>query len=137
MTENDDAVLARIRELAADGKLTEHQVVDEAADPSSPFHDEIYAETDEEAAFERRLHLARCLISRFRYQIVEPGGPRYIRENTRVPSLGKYVPTEVAFADHREEMRGRAMTALKSFCRQYRLLGDEELVAMMREVCSA
>lgn len=138
--ENDEAILARLQELADAGKLTEYQVVEEAADPDSPFHAEIFAETDEEAAFERRLHLGRCMIGRYHREITVEGGGVTVRAVTRsfvrVPSQGTYEPPERAFADHREELRGRAITALKSFRRQYRLLGDDELVSMMTEVCS-
>lgn len=57
--------LDRIAKDDPDGLIQSHAVVEAARDPESVLHDFIWSESDEKAAYERRLQLARVLIARY------------------------------------------------------------------------
>lgn len=65
------AVERRLTELTilGDGRLTPEAVVRDAEDPSSPLHAKIFRESDGEAAYQRRLELARQLIRSVRVNV--------------------------------------------------------------------
>lgn len=57
--------LERIAKDDPDGLLVTRAVVEAARDPESPLHKHIWAKSDEDAAYEHRLALARRLIVRY------------------------------------------------------------------------
>lgn len=65
------AIERRLAELTEQGggRLTPEAVVRDAEDPSSPLHAKIFRETDGEAAYQRRLDLARELIRAVRVNV--------------------------------------------------------------------
>lgn len=90
------AVAERLSQIMQrDGRVTPEAVVDDAKDPSSPFHSTIFREDDAEAAYQHRLELARGLIRSVRVnvtvdnRVVSVVG--YVHDPSSSPS--GYVPT--------------------------------------------
>ena len=65
------AIERRLAELTeqGNGRLTPEAVVRDAEDPLSPLHAKIFAESEQEAAYQRRLELARQLIRSVRVNV--------------------------------------------------------------------
>jgi hypothetical protein len=65
------AIERRLTELTAQGggRLTPEAVVQDAENPQSPLHTKIFGESDREAAYQRRLELARQLIRSVRVNV--------------------------------------------------------------------
>jgi len=70
--EEKQAIERRLSELAVagGGRLTPEAVVKDAEDPSSPLHTKIFRESDQVAAYQRRLELARQLIRSLRVNVM-------------------------------------------------------------------
>lgn len=90
------AIERRLAEITArDGKLTPEAVVDDAKDPSSPFHARIYRESDSEAAYQHRLDIARQIIRSVRVNVTVDNRSVSVVGYVHDPSSSSsgYVPT--------------------------------------------
>jgi len=112
--------LERIAKDDPDGLIEPSVVVQVARDPDSPLHHYIWLETDEEAAHERRLALARRLIARVRITIIEQG-PALVNVRIRAGTDGErrgYVPTQRAVMD--PDLRAQVMAEARRGIAAYR-----------------
>lgn len=103
--------LERLR--AASGTLTPADVLDAAADPTSPLHP-AFEWDDGAAARQHRLAQARRLIVSVRVinSPVAPALPAFV--SVRTPDRGRsYVPTAEALTD--EELRARVLLEVRQF----------------------
>lgn len=129
--EERQAVEARLAELTAkgSGRLTPEAVVEDAKSKRSPLHAFIFRESDQEAAHQRRLDLARQLIRSVR--VVMTTDRRSISVVGYVHDPGTnaagYVPTATLIDDHD---RARE-TVLREFAR------IEGIIERSREVAAA
>ncbi len=110
-----DAIRARLAAIESrnNGRLTPAAVVEDATDPSSPLHDEIFKENDREAAYQRRLDLARELIRSIRVEVrvdrLVVAAPYYVRD----PALGNEDQGYIATAKLRDQ-RSLARDAIEA-----------------------
>jgi hypothetical protein len=109
--------------LEAEDKLTAEAVVDLARDPDHPLHDRIFRETDDEAAYQRRLDLARGVIRRWKIYVTGGGVISYpMRAVLHVPSEDRYKRTERAFLENTAEVEAMLRRELESIQRKYGML---------------
>jgi hypothetical protein len=131
----DDPVLAELVALADGDKLDDESVVARATDPDSALHG-VFDWHDASAAHQHRLQQARSLIGSYRRQIIVEGGAVTVRRWTKVPSLGRSVPTERAMIDYRGEIEGRAVKELRSWLLRFRGLGPDTITHILTEAGS-
>ncbi len=131
----DDPVLAELEALADGDKLDDESVVARATDPDSALHGE-FDWDDASAAHQHRLQQARSLIGSYRRQLVVEGGTVTVRRWTKVPSLGRSVPTERAVTDYRGEIEARAARELRSWVTRFRGLGPDTITRILTEAGS-
>lgn len=107
MLADTDAIIEALEIIAKDdldGLIQPVAVVEAARDPESPLHKHIWSESDADAAYERRLYLARHLIARVTVRVVdERREPIYVNAIVSSSDGGErrrgYVQTERAVAD--------------------------------------
>lgn len=131
----DDAVLAVLRRLEAEGKLHGEAILAEAQDPSSPLHDR-FTWDESEAAHRFRLWQARALMARYRRFTVSviTGGTVTYRRYTHVPTLGRSIDTDQAVANFRDELTDQCKRNMVSLVTRYRRLGEDTLADLFAEV---
>ena len=124
------AIEQRLAELTAQGggRLTPEAVVRDAEDPSSPFHAKIFGESEREAAYQRRLELARQLIRSVRVNVTIDQRSVSVVGYVHDPSthVSGYVPT-ASLVNERER-------ALEVVLREFTRI--EAIITRSREIAT-
>ena len=93
---------AHLKEIAVGGEISPQQLVEDAADENSPFHED-FEWDDEKAGHEFRLHQARKTIRSFRSEVVTNtrriAVPLYVRDPDKPPKDQGYVSLAVVKTD--------------------------------------
>lgn len=130
-----DPALAALVEMEEADKLTPEAVVQAATDPDHPLHERVFDCDDDEAAHRWRLHRARQMIRSYTViRLAEGGDQVRYRKFTHVRSEGRYVDTDRALRDWRDEVLERARRDMRTFSLKYKALGKAALLDLAAEV---
>jgi hypothetical protein len=98
ITDRDARDLALLQEIAPNGKPTPEQVINAARAKDHPWHSEIWAKSDKDAAIAYRLDIARGIISRVRFRMVHDGRmmfrPAYVRDPDASANRAGYIAVD-------------------------------------------
>lgn len=130
----DDPIVTVLDRLDSEDRLTAEVVVKEAEDPLSPLHSK-FEWDNKEAGIQYRLEQARRLLRRY-YLIreVPDQGQVRLRKYTNVHSANRYMGTEKALVNHRDEVVAAAQRDMRTYRAKYQLLGSQALLDIATEI---